>query len=80
MGVQPGPTSMLPPTRARRGGRGLSLSLFSCLLDCRRPPGEQSRPTSQCGPEHPDPHPICQLAQDIRTPQEDLRSYISNLS
>lgn len=39
-GVQAGPTSILPPTRARRGGRGLSLSLFSCLLDCRRPPGK----------------------------------------
>lgn len=39
-GVQGGPTSILPPTRARRGGRGLSLSLFSCLRDCRRPPGK----------------------------------------
>lgn len=35
-----GPTSIFPPTRARRGGRGLSLSLFSCLRDCRRPPGK----------------------------------------
>lgn len=41
-GERAGPTSMLPPTRARRGGRGLSLSLLSCLLDCRRPPREQT--------------------------------------
>lgn len=42
---------MLPPTRARSGGRGLSLSLFSCLLDCRRPPGEQPATDPQAGVE-----------------------------
>lgn len=29
---------MLPPTRARRGGRGLSFSFFSCRRECLRPP------------------------------------------
>lgn len=29
----PGPTSMLPPTRASSGGRGLSFSFRSCRLD-----------------------------------------------
>lgn len=57
MGVQLGPTSILPPTRARRGGRGLSLSLLSCLLDCRRPPGGSPTTASQRGPGHPDPTP-----------------------
>lgn len=31
-------TSILPPTRASKGGRGLSFSLFSCRRDCLRPP------------------------------------------
>ena len=34
---------MLPPTRASKGGRGLSFSLLSCRRDCLRPPtGDQS--------------------------------------
>lgn len=31
-------TSILPPTRASRGGRGLSFSFFSCRRECLRPP------------------------------------------
>lgn len=31
-------TSILPPTRASKGGRGLSFSFFSCRRDCLRPP------------------------------------------
>lgn len=31
-------TSMFPPTLASKGGRGLSLSVFSCLRDCLLPP------------------------------------------
>lgn len=29
---------MLPPTRASKGGRGLSFSFLSCRRDCLRPP------------------------------------------
>lgn len=40
---------MLPPTRASRGGSGLSFSFRSCLLDCRRPGWGGGGP-SQWGP------------------------------
>jgi hypothetical protein len=74
MGVQVSPTSMLPPTRARRGGRGLSLSLFSCLLDCRRPPGEQpSNEPSDGDPEIP--YTTTSMPQSSRTSQDSLKKF-----
>lgn len=60
---------MLPPTRARRGGRGLSLSLFSCLLDCRRPPGGAAPPQALSGARDVLTHPIPQNAPDSKTLQ-----------
>lgn len=73
-GVQTGPTSILPPTRARRGGRGLSLSLFSCLLDCRRPPGKQTHHDLTGAGGVPAPQiPSRSSPQDSRTPQDILQ-------
>lgn len=35
-------TSILPPTRASKGGRGLSFSFFSCRRECLRPPTKKT--------------------------------------
>ena len=63
---------MLPPTRARSGGRGLSLSLFSCLLDCRRPPGGAARHDPSAGPGVLT-QPTQQLTPGQQAPQDPLR-------
>lgn len=66
--MQADPTSMLPPTRARRGGRGLSLSLFSCLLDCRRPPGGAAPPQVLSRARGVLSHPVPQLTPGQQDP------------
>lgn len=38
-------TSMLPPTRASKGGSGLSFSLLSCRRECLRPPTQARAPS-----------------------------------